>query len=234
MDSTTSYLGIGLYTYTDASHILRISTGKLHKWADGYPYQYKGELRRQQPLFGRAHPELAVQNLLTFLDLIQLYLINEFRKEKISLQVIRATADRVSRLFQTNHPFAVMQFHTDGKRIIGEIQETSIDGVSRHYLEDLAKAQLVMETVRPFLIDHLDYTPEGITRQYWPLGREKGVVIDPARCFGNPMLSDFSIPTYPIYSMYLAGDTPSTIADAYCIDIDHITRAIEYEQALAA
>lgn len=231
---SSNYLGIGIYTYSDASRILRISTQKLHKWADGYRYSYKGTIRNKPPLFGRTYPELAEQHFLTFTDLVQLYLVNKFRQERISMQVIRSTADRVAHMLNTDHPFASMKFHTDGKRIIGEIRDASPDGFPRNYLEDLSRAQIVMETVRPFLIDQLDYTSDGIARQFWPFGKNSGIVIDPKRCYGAPILSNCSVPTLPIYQMFVAGDPIDTIADVYKIDSIEVELAIRYEQALAA
>lgn len=222
MTTYDSYLGKGLYSYGDAGRILGISTGKIHNWTDGY--------RNMPPMFGR---ELAEPHILTFVDLMQLLLVQAFRKDRFSLQTIRAIAQYVARQCNTDHPFGIMRFHRSGKAIIGEMLDASPSDKHGLYME-LPRAQVVMgEVITPYLEERLVYSNTGKVAQYWPMGMDGGVVIDPRRSFGEPILADYGLPTYTLYRMHMAGDSPEILADAFCVSTLEVEQALNYERGQA-
>jgi len=143
------YLGVGLYTLTDAARLLGVPAGKLRRWAQGYTFAGG---RNAEPLFRRDYRELAEQGILTFQDLIELFLVNRFRQAGVGMPTIRKTAQWAAAQFRTNHPFAVKQFHTDGYRLFAEMEtHQGGQGVSRRVIQELPACQYVLDQVtEPF------------------------------------------------------------------------------------
>src|SRR5437867_6565520 len=137
-------LGVGLYTMPEAARLLRVPVGKLRRWAQGYSLAAS---RHSAPMFRRDYPELAENGILTFQELIELCLVSQFRQAGVSMQTIRTTARWAAELFETNHPFAVRRFHTDGKRLFAEMELPAEKGVPQRVYRELPTFQYVLEQV---------------------------------------------------------------------------------------
>lgn len=229
-----SYLGIGMYPISEAAKILRLPVGKLHRWTKGYYFSARDTRRVESRALLQQHdyPELAAQGIVTFLEMIELYLISIFRERGVSMQTIRKVAKRIAERFRTNHPFALMGLRTDGKHIIGEMEDAE-SGASRRFLEELHNCQIVFDIAEQFLYPNAD-AHDDLIHRYWPIGKEKGVVCDPQRNFGQPILDRYRVPTYPLYNMFRSGESPETIAWWYEIDVGSVQSAIEFECFMAA
>jgi uncharacterized protein (DUF433 family) len=228
------YVGVGLYTLPEAARLIRAPIRKLTRWAEGYTFMTEGKGKFSEPLFTRDHPELATQRILTFADLMELQLVSMFRKLGVSMPTIRAAAQWAAHEFGTNHPFAVKRFHTDGKRLFAEREyiPAGEDSPVRFY-QELPRYQLVLDTIAEPFFKMLDYQGEEV-RHFWPLGRERGVVLDPDRSFGKPIDSTSGVPTFVLYQMAAAGESLEGIAQWYNVKPDAVKAAIEYELSLAA
>jgi uncharacterized protein (DUF433 family) len=229
-----SYVGIGLYTISEAARLLRVPARKLRRWAEGYSFKAVGGSKRMEPLFERADPDLVDHSILSFTDLIELQMVRMFRDEGVSMQTIRAAARWAAREFGTNHPFAVKRFHTDGKRLFAEREYVPAGEVSpQRFYQELPTCQLVLEDAAKQFFKKLDYEDEEVLH-YWPLGRDRGVVLDPERSFGKPIDHESGVPTLVLYQMATAGESVESIARWYKVKPEAVTAAIDYEQTLAA
>lgn len=234
MTQEPSYLGLGLYTIAEAAKILQLPVEKLRRWAKGYYYSTQDSQRQESSaLLRHEYPELSEQGIITFIEMIELYLIAKFREYGVSMQMIRKVASRIASRHQTNHPFAVMGLRTDGRIIIGEMGQANEKEHSDHYLEELHNCQIVFDIAEQFLYPRVDFDGELINR-FWPIGKDKGIICDPHRNFGQPIIDKNRVPTYPLYKMSIAGETPETIAWWYNIDVKSVQAAIEFEQLMAA
>lgn len=220
--ATPSYIGIGLYTFPEVARLFGQNPRKLRRWASDYT--------ERRAIFGLARPDLVQEGAVSFLDMIQLYMVASFRSAGLKMSAVRTIARRVAERTNSNHPFAIHRFFTDGATIIAELRNESED--ERIY-EDMLRGQMVMgETAQQFL-RNVEYADE-LARMYWPLGREAGIVLDPKRNFGQPIIASSGVPTYPIYRTHMAGDSAEKIAYAYHVDVSAVHAAIEFEQRLIA
>jgi hypothetical protein len=121
-------------------------------------------------------PELKEKGVLTFLDLIELFLVSRFRQQGVSMPAIR----------ETRKIAATGRFHANGRALIEEKERRIPGRASQRVYEDLQRSQWVLAEVAESLIQKLDYTGD-LARRYWPLGTERHVVLDPARSFGKPI-----------------------------------------------
>ncbi len=226
----------GVYTPRQVSLLVnlrldsRFDADTFRRWAHGY--ERAG--RVYEPVI---HPEYGPEApVLSFVDLLELMFIGALRHRDVSLPVIRAAALNAARRFQTDHPFAVRRFRTDGRAIFADLERNGpppIDLPSRRLVEELHRAQMVFpEMVEPYLED-IDWG-EVEAQAYWPFGREAGIVLEPGRSFGQPIDADTGVPTEALYSFFSAGDNPQIIAEWYEIPVETVERAVEFERALRA
>jgi uncharacterized protein (DUF433 family) len=173
------------------------------------------------------------RGILTFRDLIELKFVGEFRQHGVSLPMIRRVAAKAAELFGSDHPFATGQFATDGKSIFAIlIEETPPD--TKTHVHELDRGQYVIESViRPFFLNQVDLQDEHAAR-YWPLRRERCVVLDPRRAFGKPIDDASGVPTFVLYQAAESGESVKRIAQWYEVSEEAVRDAVEYERGLAA
>jgi uncharacterized protein (DUF433 family) len=166
-----------------------------------------------------------------FLDLVELLFIKAFRDRGVSLPTIRVAAKEAASRWDTDHPFCLKRFATDGRTVFSTI----LDEVGEEALLDLAKSQLAFSGImRPFLAQ-LDYGHLGEEiERWWPLGKNRQVFLDPKIAFGRPVVVGKSIPTETLYKAVRANGSPAAVADWYEVSIATVRAAVEFERNLAA
>ena len=73
----------------------------------------------------------------------------------------------------------------------------------------------------------------GLVR-WWPLGESRGVVLDPTRNFGRPIVSRHGVPTEVLAAAAKAAGSAEEVARWYEMPAAEIADAIEFERQLAA
>ena len=224
-----NYIGNGLYTYKDVSHLTGLSVFKIRRWSEGYT---RTDSRNEiQPVFDSDYDKIDSKKVLSFLDIIEILFIKAFHQYGISIQTIRVAIESASKLLNSEHPFAMKKIYTDGKTIIAKIAKES-DSIE---LIDLLKKQYQFaDIILPTLYECIDFNHYEIAEKWWPLGRDSGVVIDPARSFGKPIIDDINISTELIMDLYNSDHSKEDISDWYDIDLRYIQMAINFEKRLVA
>ena len=77
----------------------------------------------------------------------------------------------------------------------------------------------------------LDFDNELLAARYWPLGKEKNIVIDPKRKFGHPVVNNSNIYPETLYNLYKGGESIEFISSIYEITTNKVEDAIEYCKA---
>jgi uncharacterized protein (DUF433 family) len=197
----------------------------------GYKYR-TGPMRlekRQAPLFSAdASDGDGILNL-SFLDLIELRFVRDFLDEGVTLHVIRRAARAAEELFDSAHPFAVKRFVTDGKSIFA--QASKDEGDDR--MIDLLKKQHVFSHIVTRFIRQLKYGADQGVEQWYPMGPERPILVDPRRSFGAPIILS-GVPTSTIARIHAAGSTVQKIADWYGVPEPQVRAAVKFERQLLA
>jgi uncharacterized protein (DUF433 family) len=225
------YLGKGVYTLTTAAKILRINPRKMRRWINGYTYQKNMECRSKKPLFKTDFIYNSDDVIISFLDLTELLFIKTFIQYGISVQKIRKAAINAANLLDTSHPFAVREMFTDGKTIFAKIAQDENDTS----LLDLIKEQFQLgKIIEPLLYKCIDFDENNHAERWWPLGKKEGIVLDPSRSMGQPILNNYNVKTELIYELYKTGHSINEISEWYELEKKAIELAINYEKGLAA
>lgn len=208
-------LGTGIYSYSEASRLLCVSTAQIRGWAEGYVRWLQGSEQRGKPVL----QQRPVQGLLTFYDLIELFFVREFRRTGVRLEEIRKAAAVLAEGLHTPYPFANSRLYTDGRQILREAGDQ---------YENVARQQHVFHFVQQFF-KNIDFSQE-LPEKWWPLGHERQIVLDPHRSFGSPIDFKSGIRTDVIYATYQAEQDVEAVAEWYEIQCERVNAAIEFEE----
>jgi uncharacterized protein (DUF433 family) len=104
-------------------------------------------------------------------------------------------------------------------------------------MADLVSDQLEWEQfVRPHLLGAgIEFNADDQPQRWWPLGRDRRVVIDPARAFGAPIVHREGVQTYVLARAVAAeeGDV-ELVASWYGVSAEGVQDALEFERHLKA
>lgn len=217
ISASETHLGMGLYSVGDAARIVRAPYNNVRRWLD----PQTGIISRQ------FDPS---EHTVSFTELMELHFIKLFRDQGVTLQAIRKAARAASARFDTDYPFAVKRFDTDGKTIFATLAK---ECDNQEIIEDLARGQYVFTTIiRPFF-KKLDYDSAEVSR-YWPLTKKNRVVLDPLRQFGRPIDAETGVPTSALYNALRAGGGQSVGEVAKWFDVPEsaVRAAAEFERSL--
>lgn len=212
--ASDSYIGKGAYTIADAARIVHAPYTTVRGWLHSVvPRRFPRDIQ-----------------IVSFVELMEIHFIKMFMDEGVSPRTIHAAARTAAKLFETDYPFAVKRFDTDGRDIFATLAKQ--DG-GAETIEDLRKSQFVFKTIlRPFF-RKLDYNRSEIAR-YWPMGKRGRVTLDPDRQFGQPIDHESGIPTKALYQATRAGKGQSSKQVASWFDIPEaaVRAAVVFEKSL--
>jgi len=232
MPSAVSYLNVGLYPIPEAGALLSIPATKLRRWIREYEYTAKGRQYCHHSLIKRQFGE--EKQILSFLELMELHFIKMFRSEGVSMATIRRAAEAAAEMYDTDYPFAVQRFDTDGRRIFVTLQREVTGRQKRSIVEDLGRGQQVFEQImRPFF-RKLEYRDAKEVWRFWPLERAGGIVLDPARKFGRPIDAGTGVPTRALYEAFRADQNQDerAVAKWFHVPLRAVRAAIRFEKSL--
>lgn len=215
-------LATGSYGIPEAARLARVNPRTANRWFRGSGGDRRGKL------FHGDLPAVDRRHALSFLDLIDLLVVGRFRDQGVSLQTVRRVYDRLQHSLDTSHPFGHHRLLTDGRTVFMETLDQVGDG---HLLEVLSGQKAMPEVLRPYL-KQIEYADDTKTAARWNIA--KGVVIDPARSFGKPIIAAEGTSTYVLNRAFWANDEDADfVADLFDVSRDAVRQAVAFEGELA-
>jgi uncharacterized protein (DUF433 family) len=147
----------------------------------------------------------------------------QFAESGVKTREVLEAHKELSKIFNSAFPFALKEvlhgIKTDGKRIYLNFRGNtiSLDGTK----------QLNLDFIHIFF-KNLDFDSDDLASRFWPLGKEKSILIDPKRKFGHPVIDGKNIYPETVFNMHKAGDTIEYIAFLYELSPQHVRDAIDY------
>jgi uncharacterized protein (DUF433 family) len=181
------------------------------------------------PLWTPELPALDHARALSFRDLVEVQFVHRFRQEGLSLQSIRKTIGVAARLLQESYPLSSVKFKTDGRTILAQVIEPG----ERGYVFDLATGQYLFEFILDYLYDALEYSEFDDLVRWWPLGKERRVVIDPRRSFGRPIVEE-GVPTAILAGSFRAEGSVAAVARWFEVPERSVEDALDFERSRTA
>lgn len=231
MTLAQSLLGRGIYGITEAARLVSLPESRVRRWVRGYHTVQKQKRVWMPPLVGVAHPSMPSTESLSFADLIEVLYLEHFTTCGVRVRALRRVMERAKALYQTPHPFGTHRFVTDG----GSILEQLADDVDVPSLLNILSGQMESRRlVETMLRGDLDFDQHDIVKRWWPLKRDRDVVVDPGRRFGAPISDSTGIPTSILYRAYRAEKSYRSVASWHEVPWQSVRDAVVFEQRLVA
>ncbi len=226
----SALLNSGIYTVPDASRLTGVSMPRIRRWLRGYKVEKNSaKIARPELWHGQLEP-INDRLALGFQDLIEVRFVDAFLKAGVGWKTLREARVKAQKVFQTEHPFCTLRFVTDGCRIF----ESRGSGRGRRMI-DLAEGQRVFPAViKPFLKELQFAEDAGTLESWWPLGKDRQVVLDPTRSFGQPIIAAGSVPTEVLFNAVKAGQSVYEVAQWYEVPLHSVRDAARFERSLQA
>lgn len=206
-------LGQGIYTFTEASRIVRyrhnaVTPRRLRSW------MLKGLT------FGEHETEFG-ERALSFADLISLEMVTRFRAEGVSLQRVRRLEARMQDKWSLDRPFAHNVFFTDGASVWASLhgQDDAVEILGGH-LDHLVWTS----AIRSFASEIRFEGPKQRASS-WRL--TKWVEIDPELQFGAPVVVGTRIPARTIAANLKVGSAKE-VASWYGLTVRQVEGVREF------
>jgi uncharacterized protein (DUF433 family) len=219
-----STLGEGIYVVKDVSKILRLDYEKVYRWIVGY---WGGNLDEgYNYTFGEQD-----NRAINFYSLIEFYTFFKLRERGVSATEIRKLHNKLSEILKTPYPFSKAQdYYVDRK---GRKRKF----IYYKYLESIIrfdkKNQFSFDFIIDEFLDKIEFDDNNFARKFFPLGKNKLVVVDPQHQFGQPTISGRNIKTQTIFSLYKAGETNEDISILYNLSIKEVEDALYFHNQAA-
>lgn len=219
-------LGKGVYNLSEAARLTGLRPGRVRAW-----FQSLEDERPSGPVFRSDYPAVGGDRAISFLDLIEVCIAGKLRAADppVSLQHIRKVHKKLAIDTGQKHPFCVRDIYHGGGKIFTRRLDAP-DG--RSIIEPLTDQIYIDGIIMPFL-KKIEYDDVSSLAKLWHIA--EGVVIDPARCFGKPIVGRVGIATRVLASAYEAnGRDVLRVADWFGIGAENIELAVAFERRLAA
>ena len=216
-------LGHGVYSISDAARFTRLRSSRVREWFRGRPS------KARDAVFTSDYDSLTEENLLSFFDLIEVFIAGQLRTANVSMQTVRKVHAALKKELQVNHPFCHRELLLSGKTVLTR-------GLDEHGAEEirdaLTRQKFFPAVIKPFL-KSLDYDQATKLAEKWRIANS--VVIDPEICFGQPIAEHAGIPTRILAKAYEAnGQDAGFVAHWFDVSTEDVNAAVAFESSLAA
>ena len=227
---TTNLLLTGIYTVPDATRLTGVSPWRIRRWLRGYEFRVKHGRHRSEPVWQGQLEPIDHSMAVGFLDLVELRCVDAFLRAGVGWKTLRLAHSHAQAVLKLTHPFCTNQFKVAGREIILELPQDDAEP----QLWEIAGNQRVFDRItRPFMKD-LVFAQGALPTQWWPMGTNRLVVLDPRRSFGQPIVSRNGVPTIILDRSVKAAGSVREVAAWYEVDRAEVHDAVEFEEQLAA
>ncbi|CAN5131073.1 DUF433 domain-containing protein [soil metagenome] len=226
-DREPALLNTGLYTVPEAARLTRVSIGKIRRWLKGYNFRSGERIRHSDAVWQGELKPIENKLALSFRDLLELRFVDAFIRAGVSWRTMRRTHAKAQEELRTTHPFCSNRIFTDGRTIL--LRQGEEDGDQP--LVDLVTNQREFSRIVGPFRKELEFSGNDII--WYPLGKERQIVIDPRRNFGQPTTARSGVPSQVLARSVRANESAETVAAWYEVQTDEVRDAVEFEQSLA-
>lgn len=219
------YLCKGIYTISETAKLTGVTWARVRHWIRGDLRNPEGVRTPVPPIVETEYDKPDSIYVLSFLDLIEIMMIDKFRRWGVSVRAIRRAHESAKDIFSSTHPFAIQKFWTDRRDILTYVGNETRDKV----LINLRKDQYELREITKMFIKKIDISKEGISLRWWPMDHSRHVVLDPERSFGQPIVADEGVPTIILANAVKAERSIERVSMWYNVDLEAVKSAYKYE-----
>lgn len=230
-------LGLGIYSRAEVARLLSLGPGRVTSWVRGYRYAWGPKERRRrgkQPAVIKTDiPTIEGSLSVSFLELVELFVVKQFRDNGIPLQTVRVAWNHAARAFKTLHPFADRRVFTDGGHIFMALREDELWADVLEVSTRRMPFQVIVGPIFKHSFDEIEFDKRTeLACRWWPQGRQVPIVLDREIAFGAPVVAGTRVPTSFIARFAKTRSIP-VVAEAFELLPAQIDAAVRFESRLA-
>jgi uncharacterized protein (DUF433 family) len=209
-------LGIGIYTIPDVAMILHLNRTLVRRWLSEYWGNQFNDSNKNFSSWGKGRDKG-----VHFFTLIEFYVFYQLRKQGVSAQNIVKAYEVIRNELSTPFPFANSSILTDGKKIFYTTDGELIINADK-------SKQINFKAIIEQFCHKIDFDKDRLALRYWPLGKDKNIVVDPHHQLGQPTVKNTNILAETLYAMHTAGEKISFISSLYDVTESDVRASIEF------
>lgn len=221
-------LNTGLYTVPEAARLTRVSVGKIRRWLKGYNFRSGKSIHHSDAVWQGELEPLESKLALSFRDLLELRFVDAFIQTGVGWRTMRRAHAKAQDELKTTHPFCSNRIATDGKNILLRQAEEDSDEA----LVNLVTNQKEFSRIVQGFLKELEFSGKDII--WWPLGKERQIVLDPKRNFGQPSAARSGVPTSVLARSVKTNGSVEAVSHWFEVSEGEVRDAVEFEMRLAA
>lgn len=170
--------------------------------------------------------------MLSFKNLVELYVLEGLRKvHGVQTSRIRSAVNFLLSTEKSRHPLADYDIRTEGKNVVFYKNEKPLNAS--------LWGQYEIEEIIGNYLRRVERDPHGVALRIFPYTKReqlerkeqppRTIEINPAVCFGLPVLSNSRLTTGFLATRFRGGDSVPAIAKGYGRSVAEIKEAIEWE-----
>lgn len=217
-----------VYGMSQAARLLGLRTDGLRRWIDGY--------ERHGKVYAPVIRERRTgEDMVTWGEFIEAGYLREYRSKHVSLQYLRPVIGFLRDRLQVRYPLATLKPYTSGRELALEAQEfVGLDPELSIVILGRDGSLVPSDPAIAFL-DKVEFTDaDGVAERLFPLGRDKPIVLDPDRSFGEPTVPVSGVRTEIVAELVEAGEEPARVAELYSLRVEDVEQVVEFERSHGA
>jgi uncharacterized protein (DUF433 family) len=156
-----------------------------------------------------------------------------FRETGLPLQRIRPALERLEHEVGLEHALASRHLYTDGAEVFFDYAEAHGDKQLR-LLTVLRSGQRVFHDIIDQYLQRIEYDGDWALRLTLPITKERLLVADPERAFGQPIFVHGGARLVDVINRIEAGESPEAVADDYGVPLTDVQAGLAAPTRVAA
>jgi len=217
---------IPLFTTRETARYVGVPASTMRNWIRGYAYPIHGGLGRAEPMVSSVEKSDPSKATVPFIGLAEALVIQAFKREKLSIQKVRAALDAIRREVALEHALANKTVYTAGASILWDYARRAGDAEIAQLVEPSSGQIVFTEPVSEYL-QLIAYDANlWASKIQLPAFQPTRVVVDMKRGFGRPILDKQRLPLDGILSRFAASEKISDIARDLELDPTEVENVI--------
>lgn len=215
-------LGSGIYTIPEVAFLLKLPISKVRRWMTDFWDSRLSKKNDHDYSWGKGSARAT-----NFFTLIEFYIFYQLRELNVSTaKIFNAHQDMADQL-NTPYPFASSKILSDGRSILFTLKDGTIVNA------DKSKQSVFKQIIEKFC-KKIEFSETDIAERFYPLGKDKHIIVDPHHQFGQPVIERTNILAQTLYELYNAGESIEFLTRLYDLEETDVQNAIELFTSEAA
>lgn len=201
-----------MYSYAEADRIAGVKPRTANRW-----------IREYAGRSDAATDDRTAEAGVSFFDLIEVAAIGRLRAAGWPYKAIHTAIESCGRMSGLYRPLVSEQFLTDGRGFFTARHEALDEvGIGPRKCE-AAWFDVLVPFLKTIAYEHQ------YARRWWPIGRDRLVVVDPDYGFGLPVIQGSGVRTEIVFEQVQALESQESIAYSFNITLEEVEHAIQFE-----